>query len=208
MWQALYEELGGAGFVPITVALDRNADEPRPFVEKAKPTHPSLLDTEHLVAELFHIVNVPTMIWIDERGRIVRPQDNQFGTDTFKHITGLESARHLGALRAWVNGTQPALSAEDVKRHQPLPTAADQQARAEFGLGQWLWAQGRPAAAERHFLRGGELAPHDFTIRRGTMPMRGIDPMGPEFRAMLTDWVGKGNAYYLPLADTKGAADR
>jgi hypothetical protein len=57
-------------------------------------------------------------------------------------------------------------------------------------------------------VRGGELAPHDFTIRRGTMPMRGIDPMGPEFRAMLTDWVGKGNAYYLPLADTRGAAER
>jgi hypothetical protein len=101
---------------------------------------------------------VPTVFWIDERGRIVRPNDVAFGADTFRHITGLESARHLGALRAWVRGEGPALSAEEVRHHQVLPTKADQQARAEFGLGQWLWAQGRMAAAERHFVRGGELA--------------------------------------------------
>ena len=33
------------------------------------------------------------------------------------------------------------------------------------------------------------------------MPMRGIDPMGPEFRAMLQEWVAGGRKYYLPLPD-------
>ena len=170
----------------------------------ASPTHPSLIDTRHQLADLYNVVNVPTVFWIDERGRIVRPNDVAFGADTFRHITGLESARHLGALRAWVRGEGPALSAEEVRHHQVLPTEADQQARAEFGLGQWLWAQGRMAAAERHFVRGGELAPHDFTIRRGTMPMRGIDSMGPQFREMLQTWVGAGQPYYRPLPDTAG----
>ena len=196
----------GKGFTVITVALDKTPEDARPWIEKAQPAHPTLIDTCHVLADLYNVVNVPTIFWIDERGRIVRPNDVAFGADTFKHITGLESARHLGALRAWVNGEKPALSAEDVKRHQPLPTEADQQARAEFGLGQWLWAQGRTAAAERHFVRGGELAPHDFTIRRGTMPMRGIDPMGPQFREMLQGWVGGGQPYYKPLPDTGGTA--
>jgi hypothetical protein len=80
-----------------------------------------------------------------------------------------------------------------------LPTEADQQARAEFGLGRWLWEQGRAEAAARHFVRGGELAPHQFTIRRGSMPLRGLDPMGPEFRAMREEWVGGGRRYYEPL---------
>ena len=74
-----------------------------------------------MLADLYNVVNVPTIFWIDERGRIVRPNDVAFGTDTFKHITGLESARPLAALRGWVNGETPALSADDVKRHQPLP---------------------------------------------------------------------------------------
>lgn len=195
----------------ITVALDKSAEDARPWIEAARPTqasmpmHVALVDTQHRLADLYNIVNVPTVFWIDERGRIVRPNDVAFGTDTFKAITGLESARHLGALRAWVKGEAPALPAGASARDlQPLPTAADQQARAEFGLGEWLFRQGRRDAAARHFLRGGELAPHDFTIRRGTMPMRGVDPMGPEFRAMLQDWVGKGNPYYRPLADTRG----
>jgi hypothetical protein len=188
------------------VALDRPADA-RPWIDKAQPKHPSLIDSRHRLADLYNVVNVPTVFWIDERGRIVRPNDVAFGADTFKHTTGLESARHLGALRAWVTGEAPALSVEDVRRHQPLPTEADQQARAEFGLGHWLWTQRRTAAAERHFLRGGELAPHDFTIRRGTMPMRGIDPMGPQFREMVQAWAAAGQSYYRPLPDTAGRKD-
>ena len=185
----------------VTVAIDKSPDDARPWIEAARPTHPSLIDTRHVLAELYHIVNVPTGVWIDERGRIVRPNDPVFGTDTFKHITGIESARHLTALRAWVRGEAPAPSADKVRALQTLPTAADQQARAEFALGQWLFEQGRLAAAERHYIRGGELAPQDFTIRRGTMPIRGIDPMGPQFREMVMAWASAGHRYYQPLPE-------
>jgi hypothetical protein len=143
----VYAELEDRGFTVITVALDAAPDDARPWIETARPAHPALIDTRHVLADLYNIVNVPTIVWIDERGRIVRPNDVAFGADTFRHITGLESARHLTALRAWVRGEGPALSADEVLRHQPLPSAADQQARAEFALGQWLWARGRTEAA-------------------------------------------------------------
>jgi len=185
----------------ITVALDGSPDDARPWIEAAKPTHPSLIDVRHIVSDLYNMVNVPTVVWIDEQGRIVRPNDVAFGTNTFRHITGIEAARHLGLLRAWVRGELTVLAAERVRALQTLPTAADQQARAEFALGQWLVERGRRDAAERHFVRAGELAPHDFTIRRGTMPIRGIDPMGPRFRAMLEEWTGAGRPYYRPLAE-------
>jgi hypothetical protein len=204
VWQALHEELRGFGFTVITVALDKSAEDARPWVEAARPSHPSLIDTPHVVADLFNMVNVPTVVWIDERGRIVRPNDVAFGTDTFKHITGLDSAKPLAALRAWARGQAPMLSDDEIRALQSLPTADDQRARAEFGLGEWLFRRGRAEAAARHFARAGELAPHDFTIRRGTMPMRGLDPMGPEFRAMLSEWRAAGHAYYLPLPDTRG----
>jgi hypothetical protein len=204
VWQALYDELRDRRFVVIAIALDKSADDARPWIEKAAPTYPVLIDTQHVVADLYNIVNVPTALWIDERGRIVRPNDVVFGTDTFKHITNLESARPLAAVRAWARGETPGFAASETRELQTLPTALDQQARAEFGLAEWLARHGAREAAERHFVRAGELAPHDFTIRRGSMPIRGVDPMGPQFREMLQAWVGSGRPYYRPLPDTRG----
>ena len=197
----MHQELKGLGFTVITVAIDSSADDARPWIEAARPTHPSLIDATHTLADLYNIVNVPTILWIDERGRIVRPNDVAFGTDTFKAITGVAAAGHLAALRAWVRGEAAALPETRVRALQTLPTDDDQRARAEFGLGEWLFREGRMEAAARHFERAGELAPHDFTIRRGTMPMRGIDPMGPQFREMRGAWAKAGNPYYRPLAE-------
>jgi hypothetical protein len=197
----VHEELRGLGFTVITVAIDSSADDARPWIVAARPAHPSLIDTTHTLADRYNIVNVPTILWIDERGRIVRPNDVAFGTDTFKQLTGVAAAGHLAALRAWVRGEAAALPEARVRALQTLPTDDDQRARAEFGLGEWLFREGRPEAAARHFARAGELAPHDFTIRRGTMPMRGIDPMGPQFREMRGAWAKAGNPYYRPLAE-------
>jgi len=201
VWQRLYEELADSHFVVITVAMDKTADDARPWIEAAKPTHPSLIDTHHLVADLYNMVNVPTIVWIDEEGRVARPNDVAFGQDTFKALTGIDSAKHMDALRAWVRGEAPSMTPDDIRSLRSLPSRKDQEARAEFGLGIWLYGHGRKEAAERHFLRGGELAPHDFMIRRGSLPMRGIDPMGPVFATMLDEWQAAGNSYYQQLPD-------
>ena len=191
--------MSSLGLVVIAVALDRGADDARPWIEAARPTHPSLIDVRHLVADLYNMVNVPTVLWIDERGRVVRPNDAVFATDTFRHLTGIDSAQMLAAIRAWVRGETPAPTDEEVHALQQLPRPDSQQARAAFGLGQWLFQRGRLEAAVRHFARAGEIAPDDFTIRRGTLPMRGIDPMGPEYRAMAQAWAKAGNTWYRRL---------
>lgn len=197
----MYEELRGEGFTVITVAEDKSPDDARPWIEAASPTHPSLIDPQHRLAELYNMVNVPTVVWIDEDGRIVRPNDVAFGIDRFKEITGIDPAVHLGKLRAWVRGKARAFDAQETGERQTLPDAEQQQARAHFGLGRWLHAQGRMEAANRQFARAGEIAPHDFMIRRGSMPMRDQDPMGPEFRTMVQEWTAAGHSYYLPLDD-------
>ena len=171
------------------MALDRCADDPRPFIEGAAPTHPSVIDTEHVVAELYHVTNVPTMIWIDEEGRICRPHDTQFGTDTFTQFHGKQSEPYLELVRSWVKEGAGALTAEEVERHLVVPTEASQQARAERALAWLLHGRGRSEAAERHFRRAGELAPGDWTIRRGSMPILGQNPFGPEFFALAEEGV-------------------
>ena len=170
--------------MPITVALDQCADDPRPFIEGAAPTHPSLIDTEHRLAELYHIVNVPTILWIDEQGTIVRPHDAQFGTDTFTAFHHKQSGPYLDMIRAWVRSGEGAMSADDVRAHQPEASEGSQLARAERALAWTLHQQGQEEAAARHFDRAAELAPKDWTIRRGSMPIRGQNPFGPEFFAL------------------------
>ncbi len=200
----MYEELKDQGFVVITVALDKSPEDARPFIEAAAPAHPSLIDSEHLVADLYDMINVPTVVWIDEQGRIARPNDVAFGSDQFKDLTGIESAPHLDALRRWVKEGNAPLSADEVRRQQMLPTPEQQMARAEFTLAWHLHRAGRAEAAERHFVHAGELAPHDFTIRRGSMPIRGLDPMGPAFAELYTEWVQAGRPYYQPLKSEDG----
>lgn len=158
-----------------------------------------MIDSEHVVADLYRIINVPTVVWIDERGHIVRPNDAAFGSDMFKDLTGIDPKPHLDALRAWAKENRLPLSPDKVHDYQVLPTAEEQLARAEFSLAWYLHQLGKPEAAERHFVRAGELAPHDFTIRRGSMPIRGLDPMGPAFAELYSEWTAAGRPYYKPI---------
>ena len=45
------------------------------WITDAKATYTVLIDQEHLVSKLYHMVNVPTGVWINEQGRIVRPNE-------------------------------------------------------------------------------------------------------------------------------------
>lgn len=165
-----------------------------------------MIDTEHAVADLYGIVNVPTIIWIDEAGRIVRPNEVAFGTDTFKDLTGIESGPFLAAVRAWVNEDKLPFTADEVRAQQMLPSADEQLAKTEFALGWHLHRRGRIEAAARHFARAGELSPDDFTVRRAAMPIMGIDPMtSPEFMDLYTKWLERGRPAYRPRPRGEGS---
>src|SRR6185312_5616078 len=86
-----------------------------PWIRAANPTYPCLVDREHLVADLYDMVNVPTAVWIDEDGRIVRPPEPAGTNDAFRsmdHTTfrlpeeaqaSIRAVRHdyVEALRDW-----------------------------------------------------------------------------------------------------------
>jgi hypothetical protein len=66
-------ELHPKGVEIVTVSLELSGPEAsRPFIEAARPEHPSLLDAEHRMDALFGVVNIPNVVWIDEQGTIVR----------------------------------------------------------------------------------------------------------------------------------------
>jgi tetratricopeptide (TPR) repeat protein len=226
VWQALYQELGPQGLEIVTVALDiGGADAIRPWIEAARPTHPSLIDQAHVVDELFGIVNVPSGVWIDERGTIVRPpetayparpdyQDRQIPPDaTPREAAQIEAVRKLrtdaeryvAAVRDWVkhgSASRFALSPEEVlRRSRPRPMQ-ESTAAAHFELGQHLHLLGRTNDAIRHFREAYRLQPDNWTYKRQAWNLLepGRDPLEVYGGDWLTDVhkIGAEN-YYPPL---------
>jgi hypothetical protein len=197
----------------LTIALDRSPEDSRPYVERATAQFPpksprhenvALVDSHHVVAHRYGIINISTAIWIDEEGLIVRAPAIEYGSDQFKDFHGKESGPHLDAVRRWVLHGELPMTAEEVARRQPVPTQDEQLARAEFALAWFLFGRGDREAAEKHFLRAGQLAPHDWTIRRGSMPIRGLDPMGPDFFELFREWMEAGRPDYESIAKSRG----
>lgn len=153
-----------------------------------------LLDREHLLSELYGIINVPSVVWIDEDDVVVREPVIAPGDDQFRDFTNIDSAVHHDQLRRWVHDgviAQPS----DHEVHEP-PTDALQEARLERRVGAYLARTDRADAAARHLTRARELAPMDWTIRRGSLPLEGEDPFGSAFFDFMQEWIAGGSPGY------------
>ncbi len=207
MWQELHHQLAEQEALPFTVfgvMVDRNLADALPWIEAAGASYPLVVDAHHRVPELYNMFNVPTIVWIDEQGRIARPNDVAVMNPRGAKLVGVDPEAYLERVRAWARGQAPALSSEERARElvrERLPAAGEQRARAEFALGQWLWEQGRGEAAARHFESATELAPGDIMIQRGTMRMRSMDPMGPEYGPIAQGIARRGFRLHRPIRE-------
>jgi hypothetical protein len=194
VWQAFRNEVHGKGIEIVTVGIDTaGAEACRPFIEAAKPEHPSLIDAHHRVAELFGVINIPNGVWIDEGGTIVRPAEPAPAPPSI----GVERKRALGeladvpqrmidimgeamqiqtnpaayeeALRDWIaNGSDSrfALDPEQVIERSGPRSADTARGHAHFELATYLELAGDHEAAVPHFRRAHELVPENFAYRR------------------------------------------
>ncbi len=214
MWQKVVDELADQNFTVIAVAFDE-PEAARPWIQVAAPTYPCLIDRNHHVAELYHMVNVPQATWIDETGRIVRPPENAGQSDAFRRMdrtTGqmtteqvAERARlksvYVEAVRDWViNGAQSehVLDATAARAQLRHPDANATQAHVHFRLAQHLKAEGRNEAADAHFAEASRLHPRSWTIFRQAAPkLANGTAAGPDFWARV-EALGD-EPYHLPI---------
>lgn len=182
----------------IAVAIDEAAGAIRDFIRDHTDgiTYPVLIDADHLLTELYAISNVPTVIWIDENNTIVQPNWNAYATDTFKTFTGIDSGDQLDAIRRWVIEGETLMTPDEARGAVGDLTDEEEQARLYFRLAVHLRNAGDTPGAERNFDRACQLAPHDWTIRRASLPLRGGDPFGPEFLKLLAEFDEAGRPYH------------
>jgi hypothetical protein len=187
------------GLEVVTVALDLEGEQSAgAWIDLAKPEHPSLIDRRHMLDELLGVVNVPTGVWIDEDGMIVRPPEPAFpgyvaiagfglpeGTPS-RVVEMLQEAakmkvdpeRYAAAVRDWAqHGSESAFALapdEVIARSAPRPPEVS-QAAASFELGQHLHRAGHADDAVPWFREAHRLQPDNWTYKRQAWEL--IDPV-------------------------------
>lgn len=168
--QAIYEQLKDKNVEIISVAQDTNGvKDAGPWITKAPLSYTVLIDDEHLVSKLYNMVNVPTGVWIDEQGRIVRPNEVAFVDDRYRNLTGLDSGPYLNALRDWAekgSKSQYVMSEDKLEARLAPSDPNINQAAAEFGLGEQLYKAGHLAEAIPHFKEAQKLNPKSWNYKR------------------------------------------
>ncbi len=239
MWQGIYEELKDQNFIIIAVAFDTGGvaavkDWIRPAaIEIPKelqdimgwdaeqtsragmPAYPCLIDEKHVVAELYNMVNVPTAVWINEEGRIVRPPEPAGASDGFRKMDratfqmpetiALEGKQkrkqYVDALRDWVKKGEAsayALSPEEVRKRMQGPTEDHALAAACFRLGQYLYQAGHHQDAQQALAEAKRLRPGSWNYIRQSLEVEEVGKgSGPEFFAAV-DALGD-KPYYPPV---------
>jgi peroxiredoxin len=189
-WKQLADELRADGLEVVTVALDDDPEAVRPWTQEGLTT---AVDPDHRLSDVFGVIQVPSTVWLDEQGVVVKPPTIAPGDNKFQEWTKVDAEQHHEALRRWVRtGEAPAVE-DGVVDDLGIRTA-----RAERRLAAWLHRNGHPESAEQHFAAAVELAPLDFSIRRASMPLRGQDPFGAEFFTLWEEWEAAGRPGYQP----------
>jgi hypothetical protein len=213
-----------AGLEVVSVALDSGGVAAAgPWIDQAKATHPSLIDSGHVLDELLGIVNVPSGVWIDEEGMIVRPPEPAFPwrpRSPSEELLGqlpatlveqlreaekmvIEPEPYLAALRDWVqrgSASRYALTPDEVIARSRPRSPEHSQAAASFELGQHLHRLGHIDDAVAWFREAHRLQPENWTYKRQAWsladPLQGpTDAYDSDF---LTDVRAIGAENYYP----------
>ncbi len=207
VWQRIYEEINDPKFVLICVAEDTGGEAAAgPIFDAAQPTYVQVVDENHVVSSLFNFVNVPSAVWIDEEGRIVRIDEgtysktHEFGEGEQKISFGNDV--YAPALKDWIeNGSasRHVQSAAEVSGN--IRSFSDDQLKADaaFRLGNLFRAHGAAAKADQYWNLAEELNPDSINFFRQNLTLTEEGSAGATFQQRMFEYVSEGKPWYRPL---------
>ena len=189
-------------FEIISVAQDTGGvKDAGKWIESGKVEYTTLIDKDHLVTKLYNMVNVPTAVWINEKGRIVRPNEVGYSSNAGISITKVDTTNYINGLYDWVKLGEKSIYAmsETELRERLTPQNPEWAlAAAEFSLAQYFHLGGNAQAAIPHYKEAQRLNPENWNFKRQAWMLTSADK---EYGTSFTKEVQKlnGKPYYVPL---------
>ena len=170
VWQSIYEEINDPNFVIISAAQDTGGEMAAGKIfDEAGVTYKAIIDQEHTISTLYNLVNVPSGVWINEEGKVVRINE---GTYAAYHKLGtLEfgSDVYVPALKDWLlKGSESEFvwSPEQVSSKIVTRTEDAEQAEPAFKLGVHFHRQGNETKANEWWEESQRLNPASWNFAR------------------------------------------
>jgi len=201
VWQSIYEELKDQNFEIISAAQDTGGEEKAgPIFDKANVTYTAIVDENHTISSLFNFVNVPSAVWIDEKGMVVRIDEGTYTKSAKVLGNTIGHDGYVPALRDWVaNGDKSEfiMSPEEVASSIRPRAKNEELAEPAFKLANYFYNKGDLDSANTYWDKAQELSPDSWNFHRQDWSfLKQADTM--------TNFMGKVNSlgdkdYYAPM---------
>jgi len=203
-WQPIYAELKAKNFEILSFAEDTAGEAAAgPILDAAKPTYTTVIDTKHVISQLYNFVNVPSAAWIDEQGRIVRINEGAYAkTHELSAAMTIGTDAYTPALRDWVtNGAKSKYvwSSQKVAKKIRKKTSDEAKAEAVFQLGTYFFDRSDRAKADTYWNRAQSLFPESWNMHRQDWSITEPANAGANWRTKRQRMEAEGTVYYEDL---------
>jgi hypothetical protein len=173
----------------------------------ADATFVQIVDVNHRISALFNLVNVPSAVWIDEEGKIVRSDEGAYAETHEMGTIKFGTNDYIPAVRDWVaKGSE----SEYVKSASGLaadikPKSTDENlAEANFSLGVYFHQNGNEEKANTYWEAAEALNPDSWNYHRQDWS---FTPKEANTNWMRKVQTLKGKDYYAPIDFIAGKSE-
>jgi hypothetical protein len=168
VWQSIYEELKSENFEIISVAQDTGGEEAAGYIfDDANVSYTAIIDVNHQISSLYNLVNVPSGVWIDEQGTIMRINE---GTYAKEHMNGAWGTNdYVPIVRDWVAkgaDSEHVWDRSKVRESIIQRTPEAERAQPAFRLGGYYFTNDNDEKAEQYWTMAQELDPTSWNYLR------------------------------------------
>lgn len=208
VWQSIYEELKDQNFEIISAAQDTGGEaKAGPIFDRAKVSYTAIVDVNHTISSLFNFVNVPSAVWINEEGRVVRIDEGAYTRSAVVMGNTIGHDGYVPALRDWVaNGDESTyiMSPDEVVSNIRPRVSDEELAEPTFKLANYFFFEGNMESANAYWDKAQALSPDSWNFHRQDWSFLSRAETNKEF-------MGKVNAlekpYYAPMVKLPDGSD-